>query len=53
MAGRHDWLFPPEFCAPLVRSIANAKLVVLEESSHMPFVEEREAFVREMTAFLS
>jgi len=44
VSGRHDEA-TPALQAPLVRGIANTEQVIFEDSSHMPFWEEREAYM--------
>jgi proline iminopeptidase len=36
----------------LARGISGARLVVFEQSGHLPFVEEPERFLRELNGFL-
>ena len=49
--GRHDEMWP-EHMAVLADGIPHAELVIFEESSHMAFVEEREAYVATVRDFL-
>jgi len=49
--GRHDEM-RPEHMAVLAHGIPHAELVIFEESSHMAFVEEREAYVATIRRFL-
>lgn len=49
--GRHDEM-RPEHVAVLADGIPDAELVIFEESSHMAFVEERDAYVATVRRFL-
>lgn len=49
--GRHDEMWPSHM-ADMQRRIPGADLVVFEDSSHMAFVEEREAYMATMNRFL-
>jgi proline-specific peptidases, Bacillus coagulans-type subfamily len=49
--GRHDEM-RPEHMAVLADGIPDAELVIFEESSHMAFVEERDAYVATVRRFL-
>jgi proline-specific peptidase len=49
--GRHDEMWPSHM-ADMQAGIPGAELVVFEESSHMAFVEEREAYVATLRRFL-
>jgi proline-specific peptidase len=50
--GRHDEARPAHL-ATLAGGIRGAKLVIFENSSHMPFVEEREPYLRAVGDFLA
>jgi proline iminopeptidase len=52
LCGRHDWTRPEDtaFFADLVRG---ADLVVFEESSHMPHLEEADLYLQVVRAFLA
>ncbi|MGH2735319.1 MAG: alpha/beta fold hydrolase [Actinomycetota bacterium] len=52
IAGLHDRATPVEAARGLAQAIPNAELTVLEHSGHWPFVEEPEAYVRAIAAFL-
>lgn len=45
LAGRDDWITPPEQAERMHRALPNSELVVFEESGHFPFVEEQDAFL--------
>ena len=49
--GRHDEMWPSHM-EDMRRRIPDAELVIFEESSHMAFVEEREAYIATMNRFL-
>lgn len=51
--GRHDTLFPLAEGEALAKGLANARLVVFEESAHVPFLEEPEAFNAALVQFLT
>jgi proline iminopeptidase len=54
LAGRHDWIAPPEGAAGvLAAEIPNANLVTLEESAHLPFLEEPDTFAHHVTDWLA
>jgi proline iminopeptidase len=53
LAGRHDFLLPPDITAePLAAGVPDAELVVFENSGHFPFLEENDAFLRVVRRFL-
>lgn len=49
--GRHDEMWPSHM-ADMQARIPGSELVIFENSSHMAFVEEREAYMETMTRFL-
>ena len=49
--GRHDEMWPSHM-ADMQAGIPGSELVVFEDSSHMAFVEEREAYVATLRDFL-
>lgn len=49
--GRHDEMWPSHM-QEMQAAIAGSELVIFEESSHMAFVEEREAYMAVMNRFL-
>ncbi len=53
IAGRYDWITPPEFGAEVARGIPGARLVVFERSGHSPFIEEPTRFREVVGPFLS
>jgi proline iminopeptidase len=52
LAGRHDWICPPEFSAEIARLIPRADLRVFEHSSHSIRSDEPEAMVDAILGFL-
>ncbi|MFN2468318.1 MAG: alpha/beta fold hydrolase [Gaiellaceae bacterium] len=53
LAGRHDRTCPVEAAGEMAAAIPSAELVVFEQSAHMPFVEETEAYVAAVRRFVS
>lgn len=51
MSGAHDEA-RPEVWEPFARGIPGARAIVFPDSSHMPHVEEPEAFLDVVGAFL-
>jgi len=51
ISGRHDEA-TPKLQEELVGAIAGAEQVILEDSSHMPFWEERDAYMAAVSGFL-
>jgi proline iminopeptidase len=49
--GRHDEMWPSHM-EDMRAGMTDAELVIFEESSHMAFVEEREAYMATMNRFL-
>lgn len=52
LAGRHDWICPPEFSEEIHRLIPGSQLQVLENSSHSLRVDEPEAMREAIRRFL-
>jgi len=52
VAGRHDVVIPAANAPWMAERIPGARLVMFEHSSHCPFLEEREAFNREVASFV-
>lgn len=53
LAGRHDWICPPEQGAlRMQRELPESELVIFEESGHFPFIEERDRFTAVVTRWL-
>jgi proline iminopeptidase len=53
IAGRHDWVCPLRASRALASGIAGATLVILEESGHLGFAEQPDAFQRAMRSYLT
>lgn len=53
LAGRHDWICPPEFSEEIARLIPGSRLRVFEHSSHSVRVDEPEAMVDEIRRFVA
>jgi proline iminopeptidase len=52
LAGRHDWVTPVSQNEAISSRIPNARLVVMEDSGHMGFAEEPEAYIKHLRDFL-
>lgn len=52
IAGRHDWICPPEFSEEIARKIPNSDLRIFENSSHLIRVDEPEALRDTIAGFL-
>jgi proline iminopeptidase len=52
LAGRHDWICPPEFSEEIARLIPRADLRIFEHSSHSIRGDEPEAMVDAILGFL-
>lgn len=52
LVGRHDPQTPMPCAHELVAGIPGSRLAVFQRSGHAPFIEEPEAFTREVPAFL-
>lgn len=50
--GRYDWIAPPVLSEELARGIKGSKLVVFEQSGHLPPLEEKTKFQREVRAWM-
>jgi proline iminopeptidase len=53
LAGRSDFLFPPEHQALLASRIPNARLRIVERAGHNPHSEQPEVVMRAVAGFLS
>jgi hypothetical protein len=51
--GRHDPLVLPSMGERLLRAIPGSRLILFEESGHLPMIEEPERFNRVLVEFLS
>lgn len=52
VAGQEDFILGPASCREVAEGIANARLVVLADVGHMPWIEHPEEFVLTVTRFL-
>jgi proline iminopeptidase len=52
LAGRHDWICPPEFSEEIHRLIPNSDLRIFEESSHSIRVDEPQAMLDAIMGFV-
>lgn len=52
MAGRDDFITPPEQAERIQQAIPGAELVIFEESGHFPFVEEPAKYFDVVTEFV-
>ena len=52
ITGRYDISIAPSVAFAIHKSLSDSQFVVFEESGHLPFFEEPEAFVREINKFL-
>lgn len=52
ISGRHDWICPVAVAERLHQGILNSRLLVFEESGHMPWLEEPARFAAEVIQFL-
>jgi proline iminopeptidase len=50
--GRHDWITPVEASEELVALLPNARLRIFEESGHNPHLDQSDAWLAEVRAFL-
>jgi proline iminopeptidase len=53
LAGRHDWICPPEFSEEIQRLIPGSTLRVFEHSSHSVRADEPEAMLAAIRAFVA
>ena len=53
LAGRYDFLFPPEHQAILADRLPNAKLVLIERAGHNPHAERNAEVIRAITDFMA
>lgn len=53
MAGRHDFLFPPEHQAILADRLPNAKMVLIERAGHNPQMERPAEVIRAIRDFMA
>lgn len=53
VGARHDWITPLSQSEEMRRLLPNSELAVFEDSGHMPFIEEQDAFIARVVAFLA
>jgi proline iminopeptidase len=53
LAGRHDFLFPPEHQALLAHGIPNAQLEIIERAGHNPQMERLAQVIRAIKGFVT
>ncbi len=53
MAGRYDFLFPPEHQAILADRLSNAKLVLIERAGHNPQMERTAEVIQAVRDFMA
>jgi proline iminopeptidase len=53
LAGRDDWITPPEQAERMHGAIPNSEIVIFEESGHFPFIEEQKAFLTSVEEWLA
>jgi proline iminopeptidase len=53
VAGRHDFLFPPEHQAILTAKIPDARLVIIERAGHNPQLEQPAEVIRVVRDFMA
>lgn len=52
IAGRHDWICPPEFSQEIAQAIPDAQLQIFENSGHLIRVDEPQLLLNEIAKFL-
>jgi proline iminopeptidase len=52
MAGREDFIFPPECQAELAARIPNARLRIIERAGHNPYSERTDEVMKAIREFL-
>lgn len=52
LTGRHDWIAPISQAKAIHERVPDSELVIFENSSHIPFIEEQEAFNQTVTDFV-
>jgi proline iminopeptidase len=50
LAGRHDWICPPEFSEEIQRLIPGSELQIFEESSHSIWADDRQKVLNSIAA---
>lgn len=52
IVGRYDFVCPVESSEQMARGIAGSKLVIFEQTGHMPWIEERDRFFKVVRDFM-
>lgn len=52
-SGAWDWVTPPTQSEQIIAGIPHAEYVSFQNSGHMPFIEEHDAFIKAMTDFIA
>jgi proline iminopeptidase len=52
LAGRHDWICPPEFYEEIQQLVPGSDLRIFEESSHSIRVDEPQAMLDAIVGFV-
>lgn len=52
LGGRHDWVTPYPESEIIAAGIPGSKLVIFEESGHLPFIEEQDRFMSVVRGFV-
>lgn len=52
-SGAWDWVTPPTQSEQIIAAIPHAEHVRFQDSGHMPFIEEHDAFIKAMTGFIT
>ena len=52
IAGRHDWICPPEFSEEIARLVPHAELRIFENSSHSVRADEPQALLDAIAGFV-
>ncbi|RUS47284.1 alpha/beta fold hydrolase [Cohnella sp. AR92] len=53
VGARYDWITPVSQSEEMHRLIPGSELAIFEQSGHMPFIEEHDAFLAKVTGFLA
>lgn len=53
IAARHDWITPVTQAEEMHKLLPDSRLVIFENSGHMPFIEEHDAFIELLSEFLT
>ncbi|WP_336789652.1 alpha/beta fold hydrolase [Paenibacillus sp. MMO-177] len=53
VGARYDWITPVSQSEEMHRLLPQSELVLFENSGHMPFIEEHEAFIQKVSGFIA